>query len=239
MQDSDPRVYFDISIGDKAAGRITIQLFKSVVPITAENFRQLCTGEHGNSNISGKKLTFKGSMFHRVISGFMMQGGDFTNFNGTGGESIYGAKFKDENFKLKHTERGMLSMANAGPNTNGSQFFITFKPTPHLNGKHVVFGKVVDGYKICEQIERIQTNAQDKPLVKVVISDCGEVAKKKESEGEERKKEDSPHHQHRDEKREERRERSDSREKKKHKKHKKHKKEKKKKDRSRRSRSRS
>ena len=104
-------------------------------------------------------LSFKGCIFHRVIKGFMMQGGDFTNFNGTGGESIYGTKFNDENFKIRHTEKGLLSMANAGKNTNGSQFFVTYAPTDHLNGKHVVFGRVESGYEICERIENLKTNA--------------------------------------------------------------------------------
>ena len=116
----NPRVFFDLEIGGKPAGRIIFELFKNIVPLTAENFRQLCTGENSKTTSNGKKLHFRGSIFHRVISGFMMQGGDFTKFNGTGGESIYGSKFADENFKLKHTERGLLSMANAGRNTNGS-----------------------------------------------------------------------------------------------------------------------
>ena len=159
-----------------------MELFKNITPKTAENFRQLCTGEAGNSKMSGKRLSFKGSIFHRVIKQFMMQGGDFTNFNGTGGESIYGSKFADENFKINHTIKGLLSMANAGKNTNGSQFFITFVPTLHLNGKHVVFGKVEQGYNICELIERLPTGSGDKPLQKVIIADCGEIKKEKPKE---------------------------------------------------------
>jgi cyclophilin family peptidyl-prolyl cis-trans isomerase len=117
---NNPRVYFDIDIGGKLAGTIVFELFKNIVPRTAENFRQLCTGEAGRSKVSGKMLSYSGSGFHRIIKGFMAQGGDFTKGNGTGGESIYGMKFQDENFKARHTEKGLLSSANAGPNTNGS-----------------------------------------------------------------------------------------------------------------------
>merc|ERR1711871_748358 len=173
-----PRVFFDMEMGEEKLGRIEMELFADVVPKTAENFRQLCTGEAGMGK-NGKPLHYKGSSFHRVISNFMCQGGDFTNGNGTGGESIYGEKFDDENFKMKHDTKGLLSMANAGPGTNGSQFFITTTETPHLDGKHVVFGRVVKGYDVVEKIESCEKGASDKPVVDVVIADCGEI---KESE---------------------------------------------------------
>lgn len=140
------QVFFDVSIGGAPAGRIIFDLYGDKVPKTAENFRALCTGERG-VGVSGKPLHYKGSIFHRVIPQFMCQGGDFTDFRGTGGESIYGSKFEDEapGLALKHSIPGLLSMANSGPNSNGSQFFVTTVPTPWLDGKHVVFGEVSDG----------------------------------------------------------------------------------------------
>ncbi len=171
---ANPRVFFDITIGGRPTGRVVFELFADVVPRTAENFRALCTGEKGVGR-SGKALHYKGSKFHRVIQQFMCQGGDFTRGNGTGGESIYGEKFADENFQLKHTTPGLLSMANAGPNTNGSQFFITTVVTSWLDGKHVVFGKVVDGMNVVQAMEaagsRSGTTSAD-----VVIADCGQLS---------------------------------------------------------------
>merc|ERR1719334_1606976 len=149
------RCYMDIGQNGQELGRVAFELFNDVVPKTADNFRALCTGEKGVGK-SGKPLHYKGSIFHRVIKSFMIQGGDFTAFNGTGGESIYGEKFDDENFKLKHDKAGLLSMANSGPGTNGSQFFITTTATPHLDGKHVVFGKVFSGMDIVREVENTE-----------------------------------------------------------------------------------
>ncbi|XP_073054261.1 uncharacterized protein [Primulina eburnea] len=171
----NPLVYLDVSINGGPAERIVIELFANIVPKTAENFRALCTGEKGTGVSTGKPLHYKGSTFHRIIRGFMAQGGDFSQGNGTGGESIYGGKFSDENFRLDHSEPGFLSMANSGPNTNGSQFFIIFKRQPHLDGKHVVFGKVVKGMEIVKKVEQIGT-ADGKPSGFVKIVDCGETS---------------------------------------------------------------
>jgi len=160
-----------MTVGNQEAGRVVFELHADIVPKTAENFRALCTGEKGTGQ-SGKPLHFKGSSFHRVIPGFMCQGGDFTRGNGTGGESIYGNKFADENFQTKHSGEGCLSMANAGPNTNGSQFFVCTGQTPHLDGKHVVFGKCVEGYNVIQAIEAVgsRSGTTSQP---VVIFDCG------------------------------------------------------------------
>jgi len=168
----NPRVFFDISIDGKESKRVEFELFKKNVPLTAENFRALCTGEKASES---NKLHFKNTIFHRVIKTFMMQGGDFENSNGTGGSSIYGRKFNDENFTFPHTEPYLLSMANSGPNTNGSQFFITFKETPWLDGKHVVFGRVIKGMDVVDEVEKTECDGQDKPTKEIKIVDCGEI----------------------------------------------------------------
>lgn len=170
------KVYFDITINNEPAGRIVMGLFGKEVPKTVANFKSLCTGDKGKTS-SGIPLSYKGSIFHRVIPGFMLQGGDFTRANGTGGVSIYGEKFPDENFEFVHNSPGLLSMANSGPNTNGSQFFITTVPTSYLDGKHVVFGKVLEGMDVVRKIEN-QGTQSGRTRSKVVISDCGEVKEK-------------------------------------------------------------
>ncbi|KAL1809893.1 hypothetical protein ACET3Z_026883 [Daucus carota] len=172
---ANPRCFMDISIGGDIEGRIVIELYKDVVPKTAENFRALCTGEKGIGPVTGVPLHFKGSCFHRIIRGFMVQGGDLSARNGTGGESIYGLKFEDENFELKHERKGMLSMANSGPNTNGSQFFITTTRTSHLDGKHVVFGRVIKGMGVVRSMEHVITGDNDTPTLDVIVEDCGEL----------------------------------------------------------------
>ncbi|XP_072269095.1 NK-tumor recognition protein isoform X2 [Pyxicephalus adspersus] len=173
-----PQCYFDVEINRDPVGRIVFQLFSDVCPKTCMNFLCLCTGEKGIGKVTGKKLWFKGSTFHRVVKHFMIQGGDFSEGNGKGGESIYGGYFKDENFILKHDRAFLLSMANRGKHTNGSQFFITTKPAPHLDGVHVVFGLVISGFEVIEQIESQKTDAASRPYADVRIVDCGLVASK-------------------------------------------------------------
>ncbi|KAL6635175.1 hypothetical protein ACP70R_027846 [Stipagrostis hirtigluma subsp. patula] len=171
----NPRCFLDVSIDGELEGRIVVELYASVAPRTAENFRALCTGEKGLGAATGVPLHYKGSCFHRIVKGFMVQGGDITAADGTGGESIYGLNFEDENFILKHERKGMLSMANSGPNTNGSQFFITTTRTPHLDGKHVVFGRVIKGMGVVRAMEHVSVGEADCPTANIVIADCGEL----------------------------------------------------------------
>lgn len=166
MVSNSKNCFFDVQADGKSLGRIVFQLYDDVVPLTSDNFRKLCTGELG--------FGYKGCGFHRIIPQFMCQGGDFTNHNGTGGKSIYGNKFKDENFVKKHDKTHLLSMANAGPNTNGSQFFITTVKCPWLDGAHCVFGEVVEGKEVVDAMEALGSS-NGTPKKKVVISDCGTI----------------------------------------------------------------
>ncbi|KAG8736640.1 hypothetical protein FRC12_017521 [Ceratobasidium sp. 428] len=175
----NPRVFFNFQADEANLGRVVFELFRDDVPKTAENFRALATGEKGLSQISQVPLYYKGCIIHRSIDDFMIQGGDFTKRNGTGGESIYGHPFEDENFDRDVDAEGLLVMANRGPNTNSSQFFITVRPCPHLNGKHVVFGRVVSGLDIVKQISKLPVDEKARPLKPVVITSCGELELRK------------------------------------------------------------
>ncbi|KAI0749918.1 cyclophilin-like domain-containing protein [Daedaleopsis nitida] len=170
-----PRVFFDFTVDNTPAGRVIFELYNDSAPKTAENFRALCTGEKGLSLTSECPLYYKNSIIHRSINGFMIQGGDFTKRNGTGGESIYGAPFPDEDLSRPLDSEGLLCMANKGPNTNNSQFFVTLRDCPHLNGKHVVFGRVIRGYDVIQKISQVPTDEKDRPRTPVVIANSGEL----------------------------------------------------------------
>ncbi|ESK89298.1 peptidyl-prolyl cis-trans isomerase [Moniliophthora roreri MCA 2997] len=173
-----PRVFFDVTAGTEQLGRIIFELYNETAPKTCENFRALCTGEKGQT--SGIPLYYKNSIFHRCIKDFMIQGGDFTKQNGTGGESIYGGTFDDEDLSLPIDSEGLLCMANKGPNSNGSQFFITLRACPHLDGKHVVFGRVLRGFEeVVRKIEQVPCDAKDRPSVPIIINNCGELELRK------------------------------------------------------------
>jgi len=171
---TNPKVFMNFSIESEPPLRLVFELFSDTVPKTCENFIQLCQGSSQLVTDKGKKLAISGSKIHRVVPGFLFQGGDFTKMNGKGGWSIYGETFACENFELKHSEAGTLSMANLGPNTNNSQFFITFAPCPGLDGKHTVFGRVIDGVELLKKIEAVGT-VSGKPRIKVRIGECGLV----------------------------------------------------------------
>lgn len=183
-----PRCFFDISINNVPAGRVVFELFTDVCPKTCENFRCLCTGEKGTGKTTLKPLHYKNCLFHRVVKDFMIQGGDFSEGNGRGGESIYGGFFEDESFSVQHTKEFLLSMANRGKDTNGSQFFITTKPTPHLDGLHVVFGQLISGQDLVREIENQKTDASSKPSAEVRIQNCGELVHVQKSKSKKEKK---------------------------------------------------
>lgn len=173
-QAENPKVAMDIEIGGEPAGTVVAELRADVVPHTAENFRRICADEDKIIGRAGKPLDYDGTPFHRIIPGFMIQGGDITRGNGKGGDSIFGGRFRDENFRLKHGDAGVLSMANSGPGTNSSQFFITVAPTPWLDGKHVVFGHVVEGMDVVKKMEE-QGTQKGKTRRKVILADCREI----------------------------------------------------------------
>jgi cyclophilin family peptidyl-prolyl cis-trans isomerase len=173
----NPKVYMDFTIGSKAAGRVVFELYTDLTPKTAENFRGLSTGEYGQGKISKRKLHYLGCKVHRIVDDFVIQAGDIVFGDGSGGESIYGTKnFPDENFTRRHAHAGLLSMANSGKDTNSSQFFVTLKPAPHLDGKHVVFGQVVSGMDVIRAIARVPTDLYEHPRIPVHIFDCGQMS---------------------------------------------------------------
>eukprot|EP01063_Lacrimia_lanifica_P041869 TRINITY_DN9860_c0_g1_i1.p1 TRINITY_DN9860_c0_g1~~TRINITY_DN9860_c0_g1_i1.p1 ORF type:complete len:209 (+),score=62.32 TRINITY_DN9860_c0_g1_i1:82-708(+) len=169
-----PKCYLDIGIGHIKAGRLVFEIRKDIAPLAGENFRALCTGELGR-DVDGNLMHFRGCCFHRLIKQFVIQGGDFTHGNGAGGVSIYGKHFKDENFTMKHDARGVISMANSGPNTNNSQFFICLSKLSWLDGKHVAFGRLVEGEAVLQQVEVVMTQHNDLPVTPILISDCGQL----------------------------------------------------------------
>ncbi|XP_058804120.1 peptidyl-prolyl cis-trans isomerase G-like [Phymastichus coffea] len=184
----NPRVFFDIEVGGLPIGRIVFELYADVCPKTAENFRALCTGEMGLGLSTNKPLCYKGIVFHRVVKNFMIQGGDFSNGNGTGGESIYGGTFKDENFTYKHEKAFLLSMANRGKDTNGSQFFVTTQPAPHLDNTHVIFGEVISGQEIVSHIENLPVDKMSRPLQDAKVVNCGELVLKSKNKAKKKEK---------------------------------------------------
>ncbi|KAH7912304.1 cyclophilin-like domain-containing protein [Hygrophoropsis aurantiaca] len=191
----NPRVFFDFAIGTEAIGRVIFELDNVSTPKAVENFRSLCTGEKGLSALSDRPLYYKNSIIHRSIRDFMIQGGDFTKRNGTGGESIYGGVFHDEDLSRPPDSEGLLCMANKGPNTNGSQYFVTLRDCPHLNGKHVVFGKVIRGFEeVVKKIAQVSVDSKDRPEIPVVIVNCGELQLKGAKTGGNGKSESWPIH---------------------------------------------
>merc|ERR1719229_707640 len=178
--DGNMYVYLEVEISNVNIGRMIFKLYNSIVPKTAENFRCLCNGERGTGLITKMPLHYQGAKFHRIIPGFMCQGGDFELGDGRGGESIYGGKFSDEagGLALRHAKRGLLSMANSGRDTNGSQFFIIFRPAHHLNGKHCVFGEMVEGEATLDAIEGVKTSSEDKPIAPITVSRCGQLERR-------------------------------------------------------------
>merc|ERR1712059_68516 len=179
-----PRCFFDITIGGIPVGRVVMQLFSDVWPRTAENFRALCTGEKGIGKTTGKPLHYQGVTFHRVVKDFMVQAGDFSEGNGKGGESIYGGQFQDENFELKHDAPFLLSMANKGPNTNGSQFFILTEVAPHLDNIHTVFGQVISSKEVIQEVEQLQVDKKNRPLQDARVIKSGELVPKQKKKAE-------------------------------------------------------